>query len=225
MIIGYERFDGGQTCLHGESAGARINFLLFTDHPVFTFGIRQGCDGIGFFAVFDGHGVCCNVLLTPPSAEGRLQLRVWFLFCVDLTLLLLLSQGDVVAKSCAEGLVWCIVKTPEFRRWQTIKGAQDATEDLKKAAVRGAMHFDTLVKSSLGEEASECGSTGIFALVTPTHYVVGNVGDSRAILVRETNKGTEMIPLSEALTHSFTHSLTHSHDLGILSPPYIRSLC
>jgi len=59
------------------------------------------------------------------------------------------------------------------------------------------MHFDTLVRTSLGEEASYCGSTGVFALVTPTHYIVGNVGDSRAILVRESSKGTELIPLSE----------------------------
>ncbi|CAN0539630.1 unnamed protein product, partial [Scytosiphon promiscuus] len=40
------------------------------------------------------------------------------------------------------------------------------------------------------------GSTGVVAVITPTHVLVANAGDSRAILIQAPNVDVTVIPMS-----------------------------
>jgi hypothetical protein len=81
-----------------------------------------------------------------------------------------------------------ITATPEW------KADRKNIENLKRAIVRGFLELDEELRQQpevqRGDDHS--GSTAITSLVTPTHILVGNCGDSRAILVR----GGEVVEMS-----------------------------
>lgn len=92
--------------------------------------------------------------------------------------------GSEVSKLCAAVLPGAIAKRIPV----------DYTpKDLAKAVKDTCLKLDAKLIDDKFGLGSEPGSTAIMALVSPTHFVVGNVGDSRAILCRE---GGETVAMS-----------------------------
>jgi len=88
--------------------------------------------------------------------------------------------GSLVANSSQELLLPAIFRTPVFK-----EGDVRSPEILANALKEGYFELDRELRShpklSTGEDVS--GSTATSALITPTHIIVGNVGDSRTMLV------------------------------------------
>jgi protein phosphatase 1B len=89
--------------------------------------------------------------------------------------------GGYTSKYASEKVLGKITATPE---WQADNKSPDS---IAKALTRGFLELDAdLLKTPEimgGDDHS--GSTAITSFVTPTHVIVGNCGDSRAILVRD----------------------------------------
>lgn len=88
--------------------------------------------------------------------------------------------GSLVAKMSEEKLLSAILRTPEF-----LASDGKDPETLKMALYAGFFLLDTelreIPKLASGEDMS--GSTATSALVTPTHVILANVGDSRSMFV------------------------------------------
>lgn len=78
----------------------------------------------------------------------------------------------------AERVVGFITRTEEFQK------SSEAPEALAVALTRGFVEVDEALKEDpqFATQSDEVGSTGLLAIITPTHVVCANVGDSRCIL-------------------------------------------
>ncbi|PAV57487.1 hypothetical protein WR25_23614 [Diploscapter pachys] len=105
--------------------------------------------------------------------------------------------GTFAADDAAENIMKTLISTPEFEK---------ATEELKsnggvlcKKSIsllengikRGFLLLDDIIRERLNTDRS--GSTAVCAMVTPTHIIIANLGDSRAVVARkgEESFGTE----------------------------------
>jgi len=87
--------------------------------------------------------------------------------------------GKLVAKKAADQLLTHIANSTS---WSKDHGNLD---NLKNAIKEGFYAMDAALRQSPEQESGEdhSGSTAVCALLTPTHVIFGNVGDSRGILV------------------------------------------
>jgi len=96
-----------------------------------------------------------------------------------------------IALQSAARLVDFIVKQPE---WSGEKKGSGAVERLKECLRLASLALDEELrqhpKIKSGEDHS--GTTAVYGLITPTHIIVGNIGDSRSVMCRD---GTT-IPMS-----------------------------
>ncbi|KAG5449908.1 Protein phosphatase 1A [Clonorchis sinensis] len=91
--------------------------------------------------------------------------------------------GARVSELCASKLLETILSTEEFKKLaQTDEQDLDVTL-LKRGVVNGFLTFDRELAFEDRDEKS--GSTAVIAFITPTHIIMANCGDSRAMLVRE----------------------------------------
>ena len=58
---------------------------------------------------------------------------------------------------------------------------------LKRCLSDACLNLDELLKSDLRKYSRTGGSTGVIALITPTHILVANVGDSRGIVIQRSS--------------------------------------
>jgi protein phosphatase 1B len=74
-----------------------------------------------------------------------------------------------------------IMATPE---WQA---DNKSPESIGKAMIKGFLELDAdlLKEAEVASGDDHSGSTAITSFVTPTHIIVGNCGDSRAMLIRD----------------------------------------
>ncbi|KAH8854218.1 Protein phosphatase 1A [Schistosoma japonicum] len=86
--------------------------------------------------------------------------------------------GSRVSELCATKLLDAILDTEEFQKLNPTKELDSTL--VKKGIVNGFLTFD---RDLAADEKS--GSTAVVAFVTPTHIILANCGDSRAILVRD----------------------------------------
>jgi protein phosphatase 1B len=86
--------------------------------------------------------------------------------------------GSLVANSSQELLLPAIFRTPNYKQGITPEILADA---LKEGFFELDRELRSHPKLSTGEDVS--GSTATSALITPTHIIVGNVGDSRTMIV------------------------------------------
>lgn len=88
--------------------------------------------------------------------------------------------GGYTSKYAAEKILGFITATPEW------KADSSSPASIGAAMTRGFLTTDELLRAeptiACGDDHS--GSTAITAFITKTHIVVGNCGDSRAMLVR-----------------------------------------
>lgn len=92
--------------------------------------------------------------------------------------------GSLVAKHASGRLLKDITTAPEFSGCKT-------AEDLPAPIVSGFLAFDRETRDlpQIKAGADHSGSTAVTAFVTPTHYVIGNCGDSRCVVARGDGRG------------------------------------
>ncbi|KAK1320629.1 putative protein phosphatase 2C 8 [Acorus calamus] len=102
--------------------------------------------------------------------------------------------GDAVAKACAEGLHLVLAAEVERRlRWAA--EPPEAVEEMWREAIGecfAKVDEEVVMKESRAEAEGTVGSTAVVAVVGTRRIVVGNCGDSRAVLSR----GGVAFPLS-----------------------------
>ncbi|CAJ0573647.1 unnamed protein product, partial [Mesorhabditis spiculigera] len=117
-----------------------------------------------FFAVFDGHAGC------------------------------------VAAEQSAEHILKTLLETKEFMEVVSIVGEnggklnEKATGLLEQGMKTGFLTLDQIIKERLAmRDTDRSGCTAVCAILTPTHIIIANLGDSRAVLSRagEASFGTE----------------------------------
>ncbi|TDH74442.1 hypothetical protein CCR75_006352 [Bremia lactucae] len=86
--------------------------------------------------------------------------------------------GTAVSTFVAEKIVQAITATKSFQ------DDHKSPESLAVALCEGFMAVDEMLKEDpeFATSCDEVGSTGLFAIITPTDIVCGNVGDSRCIM-------------------------------------------
>lgn len=112
-----------------------------------------------FFGVFDGHG------------DGGIMSQ----FVADQIPQLLLNtdEWEQAKQSGMHGSSNSIITNPNV---------------IERALIQACLQVDEKMKNELGSTVAG-GSTGIMAIMTSSHIIVGNVGDSRAILVKKPPMG------------------------------------
>lgn len=75
------------------------------------------------------------------------------------------------------------MSTEEFLKLDPSAGHDLDINLVKKGIIEGFLKFDDDMEKKERDEKS--GSTAVIAFITPTHIIVGNCGDSRAIVVRD----------------------------------------
>jgi len=99
--------------------------------------------------------------------------------------------GSLVALQTADKLVNKIAQRPEFKQ---VKTGAIGVENMQKAMKEACFELDEELRGlpavASGEDHS--GSTAVFAMITPSHIIVGNVGDSRCVMCED----RKTIPMS-----------------------------
>jgi len=89
--------------------------------------------------------------------------------------------GSLVARKA------CVELLPAIRALDVYKNGDKGAENLSKALYDGLLDLDIEMRKvpELASGEDHSGSTAITSFVTPTHIILGNTGDSRAVLCRE----------------------------------------
>ena len=82
-----------------------------------------------------------------------------------------------VSKFVAANLLNCFLKQNETSPHASL-------EDLEKGLTKACLDLDQLLKVEPENFGKAAGSTGVIALITPSHIIIANIGDSRSILVQ-----------------------------------------
>ena len=84
----------------------------------------------------------------------------------------------------ANHLIDAITSRPEFK--QGLEAGPKGLDRLQEAMRMGSLALDAEMRSLPAIKSNEdhSGTTAVFALVTPTHLIVGNIGDSRCVMSR-----------------------------------------
>lgn len=140
-------------------------------------GLRYGVSAMqGWRMEMEDAHVCNTDIKTP-----KLSLDGWAFFGVFDG-----HAGAKVSQYCAENLLTCI--TEQFEKESTDKEESTVSlERAKEGIVQGFLALDKKLKEepqwSSGEDRS--GTTAITVMVSPTHIIWGNCGDSRGLLCRD----------------------------------------
>lgn len=88
--------------------------------------------------------------------------------------------GKKTAEYAAKNLVRIIEETKHWKKYLKTK----TVSDLSEALVESFLKIDTDMKldKDVRESMVHCGSTAVVAIITPTHIVCSNAGDSRCVL-------------------------------------------
>eukprot|EP00940_MAST-03C_sp_MAST-3C-sp2_P003089 g3089.t1 len=89
--------------------------------------------------------------------------------------------GDSVAKFCGSNVL------KRLSRMRAMKSSRSSPKSLAQCMKKAYIELDDALRKEKPHGfciADFCGCTAVSCLVTPSHYVVANLGDSRAILCR-----------------------------------------
>eukprot|EP00038_Savillea_parva_P006018 m.161187 g.161187 ORF g.161187 m.161187 type:complete len:358 (-) comp12047_c0_seq1:392-1465(-) len=88
--------------------------------------------------------------------------------------------GSLVAKEAAKQLLNVVAKTDKF------KHGNQSPETLSSALYDGLIQLDAELRAipQLKSGVDHSGATAVTSFITPKHIIIGNVGDSRAVVAR-----------------------------------------
>lgn len=88
--------------------------------------------------------------------------------------------GSLVAKEAAERLLTVVTKTDAYRH------GNKSADTLARALYDGLLQLDEDLRMipQLKSGVDHSGATAITSFITPTHIIIGNAGDSRAVMCR-----------------------------------------
>jgi len=97
--------------------------------------------------------------------------------------------GALISEKCASQLLKCIVDTEEFKKIdpETTPSIPEIQHGIREGFLSLDERLKQLPEISSGEDRS--GSTAVCVLITPKHIFFANCGDSRAMLVRDSEVG------------------------------------
>ncbi|EGD72826.1 hypothetical protein PTSG_04555 [Salpingoeca rosetta] len=93
--------------------------------------------------------------------------------------------GKTVAQAGSAGIMKAILSSQPFKEAKTEQDKTNA-KTLEAATKQGLLDLDDLIKQEheeLRQGHDRSGSTVVTCFITPTHFVFGNCGDSRVVLV------------------------------------------
>ncbi|KAA0190490.1 Phosphatase 1B [Fasciolopsis buskii] len=91
--------------------------------------------------------------------------------------------GARVSERCAAKLLDTILNTDEFKKIAAQDNAELDLALIKLGIINGFLAFDR--ELALEDREEKSGSTAVVAFITPTHIIMANCGDSRAMVVRD----------------------------------------
>ncbi len=92
------------------------------------------------------------------------------------------GDGGIASQYVADHILQCLIATQE---WKEYNGE---THFLSQALAKACSDIDIDLRAMSDSNVRHGGSTGIMALITQNEIIVGNVGDSRCILVQKGSK-------------------------------------
>jgi|EP01047_Picozoa_sp_COSAG01_P045538 serine/threonine protein phosphatase PrpC len=101
--------------------------------------------------------------------------------------------GSVAAEIAGQQMLAYIQQQPEYGEYVASTGAAGAIEKLGQAMEAAFLAFDRELPPKLQERGDTSGCTAVAAMITPTHIVCANAGDSRGCYC----SGTEVVALSD----------------------------
>lgn len=109
--------------------------------------------------------------------------------------------GDYTSAWIAGQLVDYIRAEPSYHAYKaSLTSSKPNFEELKIALKNGFLKADDKLRAAQSEESpgDQSGSTGVVCIITPTHIICANAGDSRAVMGVRVNEGGY-------------HELSHDH--------------
>jgi serine/threonine protein phosphatase PrpC len=93
--------------------------------------------------------------------------------------------GAMIAQYSAENLLKEMCLTQEWKTTESKNGA-DAVPVLKECMRTAALNLDAKMRELPAVKSGEdhSGTTAVFGIITKTHIIVANIGDSRAVMCR-----------------------------------------
>lgn len=94
--------------------------------------------------------------------------------------------GSMIANYSADKIIDKITGTPAWRKAVASLDSDGGVEHFKEAMRAGSLELDAEMRQLPAVKSNEdhSGTTAVFALVTPKHLIVGNIGDSRSVMSR-----------------------------------------
>jgi len=93
--------------------------------------------------------------------------------------------GKLVATHVADSLIDEFYETEQFQSLSGGVTGKEAAAVLGKAIRSSFLSLDNKMRDVVEVRSDNSGSTAVVSLVTPSHYIVGNCGDSRLVLCGE----------------------------------------
>lgn len=109
-----------------------------------------------------------------------------------------------VSAFASEHILNCLEDVAAFRSGAPVKV-------LKKCLVDACLGLDAKLKTDLLHFSKNGGSTGIIALITPTHVLTANVGDSRAIIIQKDYRQDESTESKNIETKPIVIPMSEDH--------------
>ena len=160
----------GGKCLEEMHSTGREHYTNQTVDLGLSFGLAE----MPGYRIEMEDAMICVYPLHPPTKEG-FQTPVGFFGVFDGH-----GDGGIASRYVAEHIVPCLEETEE---WKSYEGGSDA---LARCFDKACADLDVDLRAMVGnkKKGNHGGSTGIMAIVTLDTVVVGNIGDSRCILVQ-----------------------------------------
>jgi len=94
--------------------------------------------------------------------------------------------GSMIANYSADKIIDKITSTPAWSKAVASLDSDGGVEHFKEAMRAGSLELDAEMRQLPAVKSNEdhSGTTAVFALVTPKHLIVGNIGDSRSVMSR-----------------------------------------
>jgi serine/threonine protein phosphatase PrpC len=152
-----------------------------------------------------------HLILSIPNCEGHILLGVFDG-----------HSGSAASRFVKDNILTCLVQSGPFIKYAQELNARDSNSNgnengsdvvllLKEALEETFLSLDKIMQSS--ELITEEGCTAVVCLITPSHYICANAGDSRCVLGRKSPESTDDQATTSKRVMSIDLSFDHKPEL------------